>query len=169
MSAGAHAEQLFRELTGAGIPEKSTSGDAMFQYNGAYRYVEVKECNTGSINQVRAMKFIPLAILDPDNRWIVIPGRDLVDMACRKARGMHTEIPFESMGLTLASLKLFVIRGELRHAVLDAFDLDDKALALSGLMAGLHHELRAVTHRYCMDAKRIIARDGGLMPRITEG
>ncbi len=165
---GSLAEKRFLEITGAMRPEKQTDGDAAFWHNGAWRYVEIKLTRSSGINQVRAIKFIPLVVLDLKGkrpRWLVIPGSDIVDIQCRKPRGQHSECPFESAGLTLTKLERFVIREPLTDAVLRAFEVDDKNPELQALMSGVLHELRDLTHRSCTEAKRIIMRKGGLMPR----
>lgn len=98
---GADAEELFRSLTGATIAERAALGDAIVDG----RYVEVKKATSATLNQVRAVKYIPLVALSvPEMTWYVIPANEIVRQCARKRRGQHTENPFESATLSLNNL-----------------------------------------------------------------
>ena len=68
-----------------------------------WHYLEIKQCHSNTVNQVRAIKFIPLIILAPNlaPRWVVLPPQEVVRLVAGRARGQHTEIPFESANLSL--------------------------------------------------------------------
>jgi len=78
--------------------------------DGTDSYVEIKECHAedgcnGTINQVRAIKYICCVVWAPNHGcWYVISPDQLVGVAATKARGQHTEIPFESMNFGLRAL-----------------------------------------------------------------
>ena len=98
---GRSAEEMFREITGAERPLRAADGDALL--DGAP--IEVKRATSGTINQVRAIKYIPLVIyFAPEDEWYVVPAHNVVAAVSRKRRGQHTENPFESATLNLSNL-----------------------------------------------------------------
>ena len=108
---GQKAEHRFIEL----VPKAHTSdqnklGDAVMTVDGDTEYVEIKECHAeigkgGTINQVRAIKYICCVIWAPKHRcWYVISPNQLVRLAATKNRGQHTEIPIECMNFSLKGL-----------------------------------------------------------------
>lgn len=107
---GRNAEALFLELVAGSTRAASAAlGDPVVIVDGQPTTVEVKKCKpkgkSGTINQVRAIKFIPLAVYNPaTNCWYVIPATELVRLASAKQRGQHTEISFESMNLSLRQI-----------------------------------------------------------------
>ena len=103
---GTKAEQRFRQLVPfAGPRHSERSGDATVTVDGHEHHVEIKMCRTSTINQIRPIKFIVLAVYAPNRGcWYVVPPNDLVHIAARKDRGQHTEIPFECMNLTISQL-----------------------------------------------------------------
>ncbi len=116
--AGRPAERLFRELTGAERPPRPCDGDAELEG----RLVEIKQASTNTLNQVRAVKYIPLAAFDTrSSQWYVVSPDDIVRLVANKTRGQHTENPFESATLSLRALD--------DHAVLDPSDLRQSVLS----------------------------------------
>lgn len=108
---GQEAETRFIRLVAQSRPSDiAKAGDAVVNVDGHDAYVEIKECHakpgkTGTINQVRAIKYITCVIWAPEHRcWYVISADQLVGVAATKTRGQHTEIPFESMNFGLHSL-----------------------------------------------------------------
>lgn len=108
---GQNAERRFLNL----VPDSRDSdharkGDAIVTVDGEDSYVEIKECHarataSGTINQVRAIKFICCVVWAPNHGcWYVISPDQLVGVAATKPRGQHTEIPFESMNSGLRGL-----------------------------------------------------------------
>jgi len=108
--AGDAAEKRFRDATGAKKPHKSV-GDAELQ-DGTV--VEVKTASSNTINQVRAVKYLPLVIndrRDGKDDWYVVPAHEVVRLVASKAakslarkrtpRGQHTENPYESATLSM--------------------------------------------------------------------
>lgn len=108
---GDKGEQAFLQLVPRSrASENAKLGDVIVKVDGVDHYVEVKECHagageTGTINQVRSIKFIPCVVYAPAQRcWYVLSADQLVHLAANKGRGQHTEIPFESMNFSLRSL-----------------------------------------------------------------
>jgi hypothetical protein len=108
---GQDAERRFIDLVpDARESDKAKKGDAIVSLDGLDSYVEIKECHaaataSGTINQVRAIKYICCVIWAPNHgSWYVISPDQLVGVAATKPRGQHTEIPFESMNFGLRSL-----------------------------------------------------------------
>jgi len=100
---GNQAENKFVELVnGASISEVAALGDVIVSVDGVEHYVEIKQCGTrsGTINQVRAIKYIPRVVwASLREKWYILPPNRLVRVAAGKERGQHTEIPFECMNL----------------------------------------------------------------------
>ena len=104
---GDNAERIFRRLVkDSRLSPDPRRGDAQVLVDGEWHFVEIKECHSNTINQVRAIKFIPLIIYSPENNrpWAVIPPHEVVNLVSAKSRGQHTEIPFESANLSLSQL-----------------------------------------------------------------
>lgn len=102
---GNEVEAEFRRITGASKSPKASIGDAIFE---GYA-IEVKKASTNTLNQVRAVKFIPLVAFDTrDKKWYVVPAPDVVRLVVSKSRGQHTENPFESATISVAQLRNFV-------------------------------------------------------------
>lgn len=103
---GAVTEQLFLTLTGASKAERAALGDAILDGH----HVEVKNASSATLNQVRAVKYIPLAALFlPEMQWFVIPANEIVRQCASKVRGQHTENPFESATLNLRNLQAYAV------------------------------------------------------------
>jgi hypothetical protein len=101
---GRSAEQLFRDLTGAEPASSASIGDALLE---GYP-VEIKRATANTLNQVRAVKYIPIvAYHEPSGSWYVIPAHVVVAQVSQKRRGQHTENPFESATLSLGNLAAF--------------------------------------------------------------
>lgn len=136
---GDEAESLFLSLVkSARRSDSQKKGDAVVDVDGKSHYVEVKQCTSNTINQVRAIKFIPLVVLAPQlsPQWLVVPPHEIVRLVVSKARGQHTEIPFESANLSLKGIAA-------RFGCEDS-DLDDTvtdAIRLSGKYSGVRAEL----------------------------
>lgn len=115
---GKSAEERYRELTGATRPPKAGSGDA--ELDGTY--VEVKKATAATLNQVRAVKYIPLVAYHvPTKTWYVVPAHIVVCLVSSKGRGQHTENPFESATLNIFALgKYKVAEADLKKATLAA-------------------------------------------------
>ncbi len=101
---GRAAEKRFLALVpGARSVQDKRQGDAAIDLDGQERFVEVKKCGaalgkTGTINQVRPIKFIPCVVwMSARSHWIIIPPRALLLRAAAKNRGQHTELAAECM------------------------------------------------------------------------
>lgn len=118
-NSGENEELEFRLLTGAQPTKKSSLGDAVFEGE----FVEIKKASSDTINQVRAVKFITLAIKNSkQDCWYVVPAHQVVNLVSKKKRGQHTENPFESSTLSLKKLEDWrvPIKSDLASHVRDA-------------------------------------------------
>lgn len=116
---GRSAEELFREITGAGPTRRAAEGDALLEGHP----IEVKQASSVTLNQVRAVKYLPIVVrYAPRDEWYVIPAHVVVVAVSQKQRGQHTENPFESATLNLNKLARWKIEGEqrLKSATLQA-------------------------------------------------
>lgn len=141
-NTGEQVETEFRRLTGASKPARAAHGDAVI--NGWN--IEVKKASANTLNQVRAVKFIPLVAKDTrDGSWYVISAPEVVRLVASKERGQHTENPFESSTLSLASLSRFrVSEANLLDAVTAAIDESEHARELHSAMTQILSESKAL-------------------------
>ncbi len=143
---GRSAEEMFRELTGASKAPTASAGDAILE--GCP--VEVKKATSNTLNQVRAVKYIPLvAFHEPSGYWYVVPAHVIVAEVSRKRRGQHTENPFESNTLSIGRLVQSRVEdpSELRSRTMNAIEA-------SSHYPGLKHEMRHI-----LDESRRLADD----------
>lgn len=140
---GAPAEVRFRRVTGAVRSPVARDGDALL----GGRAVEVKRTAGGSVNQVRAVKFIPLVVwVEPVSAWLVVPPDEVVRLAARRRRGQHTECPFESCAIGVREIESWrVEERDLRAAVLVAFESGDRHPELREAMGRLVDAVRAAS------------------------
>lgn len=118
-AGGRPAEELFRRLTGATPSPRAVQGDAVLEGHP----VEIKQASTTTLNQVRAVKYIPLMVyVRSTEEWYVVPVHVVVASVNRRRRGQHTENPFESATLNLNALRDYRLSNvaQLRQATLDA-------------------------------------------------
>jgi hypothetical protein len=158
--SGADAEELFRSLTGATIAERAALGDAMVDG----KFVEVKKATSTTLNQVRAVKYIPLvALFVPEMSWYVIPANEIVRQCARKRRGQHTENPFESATLSLSNLGRYAVAedSDLLVAVRAAIAGADRYPLLGELMAKVLADSKALAVS-SVDAVRATLDEYGL-------
>lgn len=102
---GDNAKNLFRRMvTNVRRSNDFSSGDTEVFIDGDWHHVDVKECNSNTINQVRAIRYQTLVIYN-DGVWFVIPPQEVVRLMALKSRGQHTEIPFECANLTLSQIQ----------------------------------------------------------------
>lgn len=107
--SGQEVEARFRELTGATESARAALGDAVLDDC----HIEIKKASANTLNQVRAVKFIPLVVFHtPTNAWYVIPAPDVIAALRGKSRGQHTENPFESATLGVSALAQFRVSDE---------------------------------------------------------
>lgn len=138
---GRSAEDRFRELTGAGEAPKASVGDAVLDDCP----VEVKNATANTLNQVRAVKYIPVvAYHAPAGSWYVVPAPDVVQLVSGKARGQHTENPFESATLSVTNLAPYRVTNES-----DLADRVRKAIK----RGEAHPEIRKAMERVLQDSK----------------
>jgi hypothetical protein len=151
---GRSAEERYRLITGATRPTKSGYGDA--ELNGTY--VEVKKASAGTLNQVRAVKYIPLVALhEPTATWFVVPAHIVVCLVSTKGRGQHTENPFESATLNVFALgKYEVAETDLKKATLKAIAEANKYPELKAAMARVLAESKALADRSTKSVKELV-------------
>ena len=156
---GRSSEDLFRQLTGAERPAKASLGDAVVDGHP----VEIKSATKPTLNQVRAVKFIPLIVHDvPRDEWYVVPAHEVVKLVASKGRGQHTENPFESATLNLGSLSGFKVeKARLRAAVVLALEAGNQHPKVRELM----EEVLRESQKLSADSRRKVAELLDLLSR----
>jgi hypothetical protein len=159
---GRAAEREFMSLTGAVLAPQASIGDVLFE---GYP-IEVKRATSNTLNQVRAVKYIPLAALDVrTHTWYVVPAHVIVAQVARKTRGQHTENPFESATLSLANLKHYKVEDseELPMRTLDAIDQSSQYPKLKAAMQQALADSRALADEHLNRVRQVLA-EAGLAP-----
>lgn len=161
---GRDAEALFLGLVNSSRKARdAASGDAVVSVDGVDIAIEIKKCDSvnglsGTINQVRAIKFIPMVVYNPSvNLWYVVPATELVRVAAGKSRGQHTEIPFESMNMSLRQ----IVRWRCTPADLDAtvrsairFDRENRILGVA--MVAMLADIKRACERHRSEVARLL-------------
>ncbi|MGI9119843.1 MAG: hypothetical protein ACR2G7_06965 [Acidimicrobiales bacterium] len=140
---GRNAEELFRQMTGAAPAERAAQGDALLDGHP----VEVKRATSVTLNQVRAVKYLPIVVhYSPTDEWYVIPAHVVIAGVSQKLRGQHTENPFESATLSLKKLHAWKIEdpSRLREATLEAIAASDEYPELRASMEDVLRESRGL-------------------------
>jgi len=150
---GKGAEQLLLQLVeNSQDSDSSKRGDAIVTVDGVGSYVEIKYTTSNTINQVRAVKFIPLVIYSPQMplHWAVLPSNEVVRLVFEKARGQHTELALECANMSLSGIPVtFRCSDEaLSDAVHNAIREARKYSELKRKMDELLAELRGMETRY---------------------
>lgn len=162
---GQKAEHRFMEFVTTARPSDSAKlGDVVLTVDGDREYVEVKECHaqigkSGTINQVRAIKYICCVIWAPNHdRWYVISPDQLVRLAATKNRGQHTEIPFECMHFGLTSLPddlhTKCTDAKLAETVEEAIRRGRRNARLREMMFRLSEEIKSIRQRYREEVRK---------------
>jgi len=167
--AGSSAEDEFCRLTGATKSTRREHGDVVLDGH----YVEIKNANGPTLNQVRAVKYIPLAARSRlGGCWYVVPANEVVRRCARKLRGQHGENPFETATLSTNNLREFAVQGErdLKSAVLDAIKTADQFPELRELMQSVSRRLRTLADTSREEADQVLRElhpcpAGGILPR----
>lgn len=150
---GNPTEVAFRVLTGARLAAARRDGDAILD---GY-VVELKFASGGAINQVRAVKYIPL-VVHTGKDWYVIPPNEVVRLAARKKRGQHGENPFENAVFCLDEVAhRRVPESSLAAATLAAVREGHAWPGLQREMAAMLGACRAVTSTTRGNVSRILA------------
>ena len=157
ISHGGHsAEERYRLATGATKCAKSGDGDAVLGDCN----VEVKKATAATLNQVRAVKYIPLVALhEPTDTWYVVPAHMIVCLVSSKGRGQHTENPFESATLNIFALGKYKLVSEkhLKQATLDAIAEAKKYPDIKKAMETVLKESKELAARSVKDVQTLIA------------
>lgn len=153
--SGDYAEERFvAAVHGSWYSTDSSAGDVAMFYNGRERFVEIKSCGGRTVNQVRPMKWLPLAVLHrPTDIWHVLSAPEQVNLACYRSRGQHTELPWECCQLGLPFGEQCRDVG-LAAAIARAFDEGDDDLERYETMRVLNQRLAELRH----EVKERIAR-----------
>lgn len=157
---GRSAEDLFREMTGAAPAETAAQGDALLEGHP----IEVKRATSATLNQVRAVKYLPIVVhYVPGDEWYVVPAHVVVAGVSQKRRGQHTENPFESATLSLNSLVAWRIEdpSRLREATLEAIAASDDYPELRAAMRDVLRESRDLAD-VSLERVRDLLRNRGL-------
>ena len=152
---GQSAEERYRRATGAAKSAKSGDGDAVLGGSN----IEVKKATKPTLNQVRAVKYIPLVALhEPTDTWYVVPAHVVVCLVSSKGRGQHTENPFESATLNIFALGKYKIGAEkdLKQATLDAIAEARKFPDLKKAMDTVLSESKDLAARSVKSVKALI-------------
>jgi len=150
---GEPAEREFlRLVTGARRSTSARLGDAVVPVDGQDSFVEVKCVTSNTINQIRAIKFIPLAIYSPDKPlpWAVLSGVDVVRHVFEKERGQHSELALECANLSVSGLPNSVRCSEsaLSDAVIEAIRRGRRYPELAEVLQSLLRDLTELKTRY---------------------
>ena len=154
-NSGEKSEAAFRRITGATKPKRAADGDAVL--NGVN--IEVKHASSTTLNQVRAVKYIPLvAHHSPTSSWFVIPAPDIVVLVAQKPRGQHTENPFESATLNISKLGDYRVKSEhhLKAAVQSAIKRADKFPELRQAMHDVLAQSKSLAKKSRADVLKLI-------------
>ncbi len=154
---GLSAEDRYRLVTGAAKSPRAGLGDAVL----ADTYVEVKKASAATLNQVRAVKYIPLvAYHEPTDTWYVVPAHVVVCLVSTKTRGQHTENPFESATLNVFALGKYKVAAErdLKKATLAAIAEAAKYPEMQNAMARVLAESKALAERSIADVTALISK-----------
>lgn len=138
---GRSAEELFRQMTGAAPAERAAQGDALREGHP----VEIKRATSVTLNQVRALKYLPIVVhYAPGDEWYVVPAHVVVAAVSQKRRGQHTENPFESATLSLKNLGARKVddQRQLHAATLEAIAQSDRYPELRSAMEEVLRESR---------------------------
>jgi len=130
-------------MTGALPADRAAQGDALLEGHP----VEIKRATSTTLNQVRALKYLPLVVyFEPNDEWYVVPAHVVVAGVSQKRRGQHTENPFESATLSLRILSAWGVKdsGRLQEATLDAIAESDRYPELRMAMDDVLRESRAL-------------------------
>lgn len=159
--AGRPAELLFFELVPDARPTKSSAlGDALVDDHP----VEIKLITSGvTINQVRAVKYIPLIVHDvPRRDWYVVPPQVVVALVSKKSRGQHTENPFESATLGLKSVREYRLPDmkELRREILKAVRTGEQYPRTRAAMNEVLDASRVLAAESLSKVRRVLQAEG---------
>jgi hypothetical protein len=158
-NSGNSSEDLYRQATGAVKTGKAAIGDALLTGHA----VEVKAVGSSTLNQVRAVKYIPLVAHDTkNNEWYVVPPQAVVHLVSLKVRGQHTENPFESATLNLKDLAQYKIGSvsDLAKATLDAVQSGQTFPAVQASMAKVLQDSQLLAQRSLAEVKSLLKSVG---------
>jgi hypothetical protein len=153
-NTGQSAEDRFLKATGATKSLKAGDGDAVLGGSN----VEVKKATTPTINQVRAVKYIPLVVLhETTGKWYVVPAHQVVCLVSSKSRGQHTENPFESATLSISALGKYERQEkDLKQATLDAIAEAGKYPRLKAALEKVLKESKDLADKSIKDVTAIL-------------
>lgn len=127
--------------------------------------MEVKRATSMTLNQVRAVKYLPLVVhLAVADEWYVVPAHVVVAAVSQKRRGQHTENPFESATLSVRKLGPWRVEDpiRLREMTLEAIAASERYPELRSAMLEVLRESRDV-------ADTSLERVRGLLHRLGLG
>ena len=159
-AGGRYAEELFRQMTGAVPTERAAQGDALLDGHP----VEIKRATKVTLNQVRAVKYLPLVVhYAPTDDWYVVPAHVVVAAVSQKRRGQHSENPFESATLSVKNLTAWKVddSSRLRATTLDAIAASDEHPELRAAMEQVLRESRELADA-SLERVRTLVHDLGL-------
>lgn len=161
---GDASERLFQRIVShATVPSEGAAyGDVRMVVGNSVHYIEIKKCGSkkgGTLNQVRAIKYIPLVVHLPNQtpHWMVIPPNVLVERMAKRPRGQHTEIALESAAISVnASLDPYRCdESELEARVVAAIKEGQANVELSRVMKELKRDIRRLVRHTAFDVEAI--------------
>jgi len=123
----------------------------------------VKRATSVTLNQVRAVKYLPLVVhYAPADDWYVVPAHVVVAGVSQKRRGQHTENPFESATLSLTNLHTWKVDDarRLREATLEAIAASDRYPELRSAMKDVLRESRDLADASLERVRELLHRLG---------
>lgn len=103
--AGDNAKHQFRQMvTNVRRSNDFSAGDTEVNIDGDWYHVDVKDCQSSAVNQVRAIRYQTL-VINNNGIWYVIPPQEVVRLVSQKSRGQHNEIPFECASISLSQIQ----------------------------------------------------------------
>ena len=162
---GDESERLFQSIVShATVPSEGAAyGDVRIVVGDSVHYLEIKCCKSksgGTLNQIRAMKYIPLIVHLPNQapHWMVVPPNKLVEITAQRRRGQHTEIALESATISVNSLdkSFWCDEKALEQRVVSAIHEGQKYPLLKQAMVDLKRDIRRLAVHAKMDIAAIL-------------
>ena len=151
-SIGIKGENLFSLFVPRATKTLSKkSGDFDVPYKKGLRSTEMKECGKNTINQVRAIRYIPLVVhFTREDYWAVIPPNELVKMASKRNAGQHGILAYENMTITTNNIedKWKCSGDQLHKNIIKAIKEGEKNNHMRDGMRVLQAELEGIKDRY---------------------
>ena len=154
VESGQRAKERFIKLTGAD-PGPHKNGDLLLDGH----LVAVRMASGGTVNQIRAVRYLPLAVWDEnEDRWYVLSADQVVKLVVGRA-GQHGSNPLENQKRALSRIKQFQIDSDqdLRNEMLAAIERAARWQTLRRAMVDAEEDARAVAAEIVGRIQRILS------------